>query len=241
MMRIFMRIRNKNALIIPLTKVKGIIFDNNQRMWKYLCNIDVIAGIIIIIVVIYCIVTSKRKKSYDFQGLGESGFALSEGMDGIPSTHRRYRRHKRRKRVNKHEERCREIFQNIFGYQFKSVRPNWLKNPATGKNLELDGYCPTIHTPLGQGLAFEYDGEQHAKYNKHFHGHNPKRFLYQIKKDEWKDIQCKKHRTLLLRIPHYVAYEDLDRYIRAKLRKNGIEVNGVKNHKNSKHYGGLYE
>jgi len=194
----------------------------SRNWWKYLINFQVISFIIIIIVAGYFILTDKRKK-YNYVGLGDSGWDLSRWkqlVGGTPFQKRRAR--PKRPRFNKHEERCREIFENIFRAKFKSIRPNLLKNPVTGKNLELDGFCPHIKTPLGKGLAFEYDGAQHSKYNKHFHRAGPNEFLYQVKKDEWKDIRCKEENILLIRIPHFVAYEDLQRFITNKLRKKGV-------------------
>lgn len=129
---------------------------------------------------------------------------------------------KQKKKINKHEERCREIFQDIFSDKFKSTRPKWLKNPATGQNLELDGFCPNIKTPIGQGLAFEYDGVQHSKYTKHFHKNGPDEFIYQTKKDTWKDLKCKEEGVMLIRIPHFVAFQDLERYIKQKLKRYGL-------------------
>lgn len=128
----------------------------------------------------------------------------------------------KKRKLNKAEERCREIFQEIFQTQFKSVRPGWLKNPTTNKNLELDGYCPHIDTPIGQGLAFEYDGVQHSQYNKHFHKGGPEEFVYQTKKDSWKDLRCEQEGVLLIRIPHFVAFQDLERYIKQKLKRKGM-------------------
>lgn len=200
-----------------------------MRWWDFL-NVDTIAAVCVIIAVIYCLFVTKRKPGkYKFLGLGDSGWDISEGNNfwdyGVPKNLRRKDRRSRRPRrqkFNKHEERCREIFQNIYGMKFKSVRPEWLKNPVTGKNLELDGFCEDIPTPIGRGLAFEYDGEQHSKYNKHFHRHGPDEFLYQVKKDSWKDIRCKQQKVFLVRIPHFVAYEDLERYITNKLRKKNL-------------------
>lgn len=122
-------------------------------------------------------------------------------------------------KFNKSEERCREIFQQMFGVKFKSVRPSFLKNPVTGKNLELDGFNSDIRTPIGKGLAFEYDGEQHSKYNRHFHRSGESEFQYQVKKDEYKDVRCREEGILLIRIPHYIAYGDLERFIHTKVRK----------------------
>lgn len=123
---------------------------------------------------------------------------------------------------NLHESRCREIFQEIFGVKFKCVRPDWLANPITGRNLELDGFNPDVPTRLGKGLAFEYDGVQHSEYSQHFHPKGPMEFVYQTKKDSWKDMTCKEQKILLIRIPHFVAYQDLERYIKMKLSKEGL-------------------
>lgn len=129
---------------------------------------------------------------------------------------------KKAPRINKHEERCREIFEEIFDTRFKSVRPDWLQNPVTKKNLELDGFAPNISTKIGKGLAFEYDGAQHSVYNKHFHRSGPDEFIYQVKKDSWKDMKCKEKGILLIRIPHFVAFQDLERYIKQKLTRESL-------------------
>ena len=151
--------------------IYGISLSVSKRdvmKWEYIFNIDTIAVILLITAVVYCFLTTKRKrKKYKFHGIGDNGWNVSEGSNfwnyGL-SERRRKRRIRRPRRKNKHEERCREIFQDIYAEHFKSVRPNWLKNPVTKKNLELDGYCSRIRTPLGHGLAFEYDGAQHSRY-----------------------------------------------------------------------------
>ena len=67
-----------------------------------------------------------------------------------------------------YEEKCRKIFQELFKKEFKSVRPDWLKNPWTYQNLELDGYNPDIVTPSKFRRVFErYDREnkeEHVKF-----------------------------------------------------------------------------
>lgn len=133
---------------------------------------------------------------------------------------------KKVKKINKHEEECRRIFEEIFREKFISTRPDWLKNPVTNRNLELDGFCDHIKTPMGRGLAFEYDGEQHSRYiaGSHFHRKGPSEFVYQVKKDSWKDITCKNRGVLLIRIPSFVPWSDLERYIKQELRKKGLNV-----------------
>ena len=180
---------------------------------RYIFNLDSIIVVCLIIVVVYFIINRKKKK-YKFQGLTPD----DEFQRRSPV------KKKAVKKLNKHEEECRRIFQELFGAKFKSTRPFFLKNPVTGKNLELDGYNPDIVTPLGKGLAFEYDGEQHAKFNSHFHQSGPDEFVYQVKKDSWKDLKCKEHKIVLIRIPHFVAFQDLRRYIRTELDRQKVNV-----------------
>jgi hypothetical protein len=207
------------------------MFGLNKITWAYIFNIDTIAVFIIVIAVLYCLFTTKLEpRIFKFSDVN---VITPEGKVpwsyGLPHT-KLHTKPKKKAKLNKHEERCRGIFQEIYNERFKSVRPSWLKNPVTGKNLELDGFCPSIRTPIGIGLAFEYDGVQHSKYNKHFHRHGPDEFLYQCKKDSWKDIKCKKEGVFLVRIPHFVSYEDLEKYITNKLSKNKLLPLG-NNHK----------
>jgi hypothetical protein len=55
----------------------------------------------------------------------------------------------------KSQHRCHIILEILTGRQFMSVRPYWLKNPETGRNLELDCYNEEYR------LALEYNGVQH--------------------------------------------------------------------------------
>ena len=49
-----------------------------------------------------------------------------------------------------------------------------------------------------------------------------KEFEYQVAKDTWKDKKCKENKILLIRIPHFVAFYDLDRYIRMILKRKSL-------------------
>ena len=196
--------------------------------WRKLLNIDTIVVVLVLVAVLYCIVKGKRRvpkgRFKGFVDSIESGeipaptFWEQSNYVSKASKKGRFKQPKQQQ-FNKSEERCREIFQQMFGVKFKSVRPSFLKNPVTGKNLELDGFNPDIRTPLGKGLAFEYDGEQHSKYNRHFHRSGESEFQYQVKKDEYKDVRCREEGILLIRIPHYIAYGDLERFIHTKVRK----------------------
>lgn len=185
--------------------------------WSWV-NFDTMAILIIIVAVIYCLVT-RNKKKHKFRGLGESGFDFQQA-----NWHRPLRRKK--KKLYKNEEKCREIFQGIFQRPFPSIRPDWLKSPATKKNLEIDGFCPDIETPIGKGLGFEYNGRQHSKYTPFFHRKGPQEFHYQCAKDDWKNAKCKELGIVLINIPHDVSPRDLERHIKYKLRKIGTFSRG---------------
>lgn len=142
-----------------------------------------------------------------------------EDIDYTPlfdlARHPLQRRKPKRKKVLKHETKCREIFEKIFHKSFPSIRPSFLKNPATKQNLELDGYCESLK------LAFEYDGSQHSQYNPHFHKNGKQEFIYQVAKDDYKSKKCKLEGIDLVRIPHFVHFENLEEYIRKELKRIG--------------------
>ena len=123
-----------------------------------------------------------------------------------------------------YEEKCRKIFQELFKKEFKKVRPDWLKNLWTYQNLELDGYNPDVLTPKGKGLAFEYDGAQHSRFTPLFHS-CAEDFEYQVMKDSLKDEMCRDEGVLLIRIPHYIPYWELNPFIIGRLVIEGVKLN----------------
>lgn len=186
----------------------------------FFLHLETLFFIGIVIAVIYFAFFSKNKRK-PFQQLEDFAEEILGASNYLHVSGNLIKKPKKPKRINKHEERCREIFEDIFEVEFKSCRPEWLENPVTHKNLELDGYAPSIKTPLGKGLAFEYDGIQHSKFTPRFQRH-PDEFEYQCKKDSWKDLRCKQEGILLIRIPSFVAFQDLERYIKQKIRREGL-------------------
>lgn len=112
------------------------------------------------------------------------------------------------------EEQCRNIFENLFNVPFIKHRPDFLKNPSTGKNLELDGWNPNIPTPIGRGLAFEFNGPQHYHFTPRYHK-TDRDFEDQIERDKLKRYLCDKYRVMLITIPYTVT--DLFAFISKKL------------------------
>ena len=204
-----------------------------MRWYMYLLSPTLLTVIIVSFIAIYFVFTAKKRK-YEFVGLGDTGWEAEkfDELQAMPlSAFVRRSKTSNKKggggKKYKHEEKCREIFERVYQQPFPKEHPVWLKNPATKVNLELDGFCPYIKTPYGRGIAFEYDGEQHANPDHHFNRGNPYNFLYQKEKDFFKDRQCKKMGVTLIRIPHFIAYEDLERFIFMKLKEKNLLPGGV--------------
>lgn len=119
-------------------------------------------------------------------------------------------------RQSKGEVECRRVLQSIFGKPFLSQRPDFLRNPVTGGNfnLELDCYNSEL------GLAIEYNGAQHYKYIPYFH-RNKEHFMNQKYRDDMKRRICKQHRIVLIEVPYTVKLKNIREFLTENLRKNG--------------------
>ena len=112
------------------------------------------------------------------------------------------------------ERILREYFQQYFNKEFPNVRPSWLKNPKTNKNLELDGFNEELK------IAFEHQGYQH--YQNH---HTNKKLDEQIYRDKIKKKICEERGILLFiipEIPRLTTLDELDSIIQDILLKNNI-------------------
>lgn len=120
---------------------------------------------------------------------------------------------------SKGEIECRRILQIIFNRSFNKARPDFLRNPVTGGdfNLELDCYDPELR------IAVEYNGVQHYKFIPFFHK-NKEAFLNQKYRDDMKRRICKENGILLIEVPYTVKIEDIKAYIQKSLMINGILV-----------------
>lgn len=122
-----------------------------------------------------------------------------------------------RKRVpkdSKGEIECKKVLEKIFNKPFKKARPNFLNNPVTGGdyNLELDCYNDEL------GLAVEYSGRQHYEYIPFFHK-NKEAFYNQKYRDELKRRMCKENNIILIEVPYTVKIENIEKYIIQELKK----------------------
>ena len=117
------------------------------------------------------------------------------------------------------EIECRRVLENIFMKPFNKARPDFLRNPVTGGNFNLELDC--FNKELRIGL--EYNGVQHYKYVPYFHK-NKEAFLNQKYRDDMKRRICRDNRILLIEVPYNIKINDIDYYIRKQLRLNGYQI-----------------
>jgi len=114
------------------------------------------------------------------------------------------------------ERICRAMLERMTGTRFTKARPSWLRSKY-GKRMELDGYAASL------GLAFEYHGEQHYRFNPFFH-ENQEKFEERQKYDRWKRRLCLRRGITLLEIPYNLPRQRLQSYLFDLLDLNGFGV-----------------
>ena len=119
---------------------------------------------------------------------------------------------------SKGEKTCRNVLQNIFGHKFINTRPDFLKNPVTGRNLELDCFNEYLN------IAVEYNGRQHYYYTPKFH-ENKQDFQCQEYRDYIKNHLCKENNTILIIIRYDIV--DIEAFIIKNLEQQTVVINGI--------------
>jgi len=110
-------------------------------------------------------------------------------------------------KCSKGEGICKEHMERRMGVPFTRVRPDFLKNPVTGENLELDIYNEDLR------LAVEYNGKQHYEYNRHFHRGSNDRFQNQQYRDLIKQQLCRDQGIYLIVVPYSIKPEDIPAFL----------------------------
>lgn len=117
---------------------------------------------------------------------------------------------------------CSIIIEALTGRRFISIRPDWLKNPLTGRNVEIDYYNEDLL------LGIEYNGKQHYEYTPCYHKERyssydnavvpgTRHFELQVFRDELKKTLCDQHGIALIIVPYTVDRHSLVSYIVSKM------------------------
>lgn len=114
---------------------------------------------------------------------------------------------------SKGEALCCQTMERIFGKTFRTVRPSFLRNPETGRHLELDCYNDDLK------IAVEYNGIQHYEW-PNFTNMSRDAFIKQVQRDKLKVELCDRNGVFLLTVPYHISLEDIPQYIRQQLQKH---------------------
>ena len=117
--------------------------------------------------------------------------------------------------ISKGERLCKQAIEEIYGKPFFCIRPNFLKNPETGRNLELDIYNDELK------IAIEYSGKSHYVFPNSFHKTHQD-FINQVRRDKFKVEQCDANGVYLITVPYNVPLNltDIKKYITCYLPEN---------------------
>lgn len=110
------------------------------------------------------------------------------------------------------EKICRNHLERKFHTKFSKDRPNFLKNPITKNNLELDCFSKELK------LALEYNGKQHYEFVPKFHKTKTD-FYNQKYRDEIKKRLCLENGIDLIEVPYTVTHSEIPNYIDSALKK----------------------
>ena len=124
----------------------------------------------------------------------------------VPSTSTDRKKKKKYRAESRGEDICRRVLETFYGVPFQPARPDFLVNPETMRNLELDMYNPDLK------LALEYNGVQHYKYPNKFH-RSREEHEAQKKRDRIKAEACEKAGINLIIVPYTVPYTDIPKFL----------------------------
>jgi hypothetical protein len=117
---------------------------------------------------------------------------------------------------SKGEEMCKTFIEFYFQKPFHKIRPEFLRNPVTGENLELDLYNSELR------LAIEYNGSQHYQYNSFMHKNSRDKFQNQQYRDLIKKDLCGKANITLIIVPYTVPHDKIGSFLFEELKKLGF-------------------
>lgn len=109
------------------------------------------------------------------------------------------------------ERICRDYLEKKFNTKFKNERPDFLRNPITNNNLELDCYSKKLR------LALEYNGKQHYEYVEKFHKTKTD-FYNQKYRDDIKKRLCYENGIDLIEVPYNIPHHQIPEYINEALK-----------------------
>lgn len=186
-----------------------------KQLWED-HGFEIILGLCVAFIIIFGLyrkITGKKGTwSSDYYSIYDTMSIYKRTPTSSPGTPKR-----QPPRESKGEVECRRVLQYLFKKPFDKARPDFLRNPVTGGNFNLELDC--FDTDLR--IAVEYNGVQHYKFVPYFHK-NKEAFLNQKYRDDMKRRICRENNILLIEVPYTLKLEDIKGYIEKELRKHNI-------------------
>jgi len=136
-------------------------------------------------------------------------FVLLNKNDGTSGKHME----KRTAAESRGEKLCRNILEKFYNKPFPTARPDFLINPETSRNLELDCYNAEL------SIALEYNGAQHYVFPNKFHK-TQEEFDDQKARDKHKIDVCARAGIYLITVPYDIPHAKLAKFIEYLIPEN---------------------
>ena len=185
-------------------------FTSIQKFWDSHGWTIIIVGSIVVIFILFLVNSSNGSSTVDGYDIGQI-FANSL-LQPAPSPPTKQA--KSPIKLSRGEAHTHDILHRIFRKPFVKVRPDFLKNPVTGNNLELDHFNEEMR------LAVEYNGEQHYNMNGFMHKNNKDRFHNQKYRDYIKKDFCEKNGITLIVVPYSIPLDEIENFIIQEIRQH---------------------
>jgi hypothetical protein len=176
--------------------------------------LSVLSLVFIFILFIYNWYTNKRG-TYTDSSLIRNFIKQDSLTFGSPPRDSYYNYREHTPRDSKLELTTKYHLEQLFRKPFYKIRPEFLKNKQTGRNLEIDLFNKELN------LAVEVQGIQHYKYSPRFHL-TPKHFEDQLQRDQDKALKCRKMGIRLIEIPYHIKENEVQAFLLKRLRYEGF-------------------
>jgi hypothetical protein len=184
-----------------------ISFKKAYKIWNEY-EFEIILGLCLAFLLLFCLYYKISGK----KGTWSDSYYYSENSENV-------KQQKTSPTVSRGELECRRVLETLFKKEFKNQRPDFLRNPVTGGNfnLELDCYNEKLN------LAVEYNGAQHYKFIPFFHK-NKEAFMNQKYRDDMKRRMCKEAGVVLIEVPYTVKVEHIYEFLKNELTKYRYQI-----------------
>lgn len=192
-------------------------FSDAREFWKKHGWHMMLAGLLLMFIILFIInqlQDQHKTTNITFRDIYEHALRIMFQ----PHSHTgNYRRRSQFQNMSRGEQKCKEFVQFYFQKPFEKERPEFLRNPVTGENLELDLFNQELM------LAVEYNGAQHYKYNAFMHKNSRERFYNQQYRDILKKDMCDKMGVRLVVVPYNVPEDQIAGFLFQEFKKLGLE------------------